>query len=278
MGREYQVTALLLNKFNLSKNKITQVRDFLHHAKELDKARELLRTAFSLQEEDIEKLGKRPKWYSSTKESKKNIVKKLLAPEFEKKGIKAESQEKLLKYLLKRDKNDSLETLFGEIAELKIEQSDIDLIRDFLRGDISENLAQKEPIIKQWLHSKLKLQDDECKKLIEFLQEDKDQQAAQPQQEKYGKEPVRPVLDKLIDQFNLTKAERDLIDETIFKGQSKHTAKESLIEKVGEALKSFFGQDNYPKIACAFNNLDRIRKMIKVEEELLWVKETTVAS
>ena len=270
MGKEYQVTALLVNKFNLSKNKITRLRDFLHHAKGLDKARELLRTAFSLQEKDIEKLEKREKWYSLMEESKKNTVKELLAPGFEKKGIKAESQEKFLKYLLKKDKNDALEAPFRELAELKIEPSDIDLIRDFLREKISQKeLATKEQNIKQWLGEKLNLQGKECDTLIQFLQKHKAQQAAQPQQEKYSKEPVRPVLDKLIDQFNLTKAERDLIDETIFQGKSSDTAKESLIAKVGAALKNFFGQDNYPKIACAFNNLDRIRAMIKEEKLLL---------
>ena len=113
--------------------------------------------------------------------------------------------------------------------------------------------------------------------MLEFLQQDKAQPAAQPQQEKYSQEPVRPVLEKLIDQFNLTKAEREVIDEAIFKGQRAHTAQESMIEKVGEALKSFFGQDNYPKIACAFNNLASIEAMIDAENRL-WVKEPTIGS
>lgn len=187
MGREYHVTALLLNKFRLSEKEIKSLRDFLHHAKGQDKPRELLRKTSS------------------------------------------------------------------------------------------KKLKPQELNIKQWLSEKLKLQDTACDTLLQFLQQDKAQPADQPQQEKYSQEPVRPVLDKLIAQFNLTKAEREVIDEAIFRGQSEHATPKSLLEKVGEALKSFFGQDHYPKIACAFNNLDSIEAMIEAEKQL-WVKETAIAS
>ena len=267
MGREYQVTALLVNKFGLIKGEIVQLRDFLHYAKRLQNVEQLLhlqslRTwiskTFSLQKVDIEILLKEGK--------------------IQQNKISAILQNKIsailhIKQVLSREKKDGLSNLASSgqlVQELGIEHSDVDLIFDFLNGEISQKkLAEKEKAINNLLREKLELQGEERKKLIEFLQKEKDQQPAQPQQEKYSKEPVRPVLDKLINQFNLTQTERNLIDETIFQGKSSDTAKESLIAKVGEALKSFFGQDNYPKIACAFNNLDRIRAMIKEERLLL---------
>ncbi|MEM7055522.1 MAG: hypothetical protein AAF392_01385 [Bacteroidota bacterium] len=258
MGREYQVIALLLNKFRLDEREVKSLRDFLHHAKGSDKTKELLRKAFSLQEADINK-------FLTNKD--KDTVKEILVPKFKEKGLKEESIANLLQYFLKKNNNDA-QRIFHLAQKLTIETSDIDLISDFLRGDISQKgLVNKEKNIKAWLGKKLKLQDTECDKLIDFLKKDKDPRE-QSKQEKYSDEPVRPVLDKLIDQFRLIKAERALIDEAIFKGQRGHTAQESMIEKVGEALKSFFGQDNYSNIACAFNNLDRIKEMIKAEKRL----------
>ena len=262
MGREYHVTALLLNKFGLSKNKITALRDFLHHAKRLHQVKAWLRKTASLQEAGIEKLLMEAK-----SEAKAHEMQKALKLE-----------EKEIEALLKGDGATMLASRGSLAKKLKLAPSAIDLISDFLREKISQKqLTTQAQNIKQWLGETLKLQDSACDTLLQFLQQDKAQPAAQPQQEKYSQEPVRPVLDKLIDQFNLTKAEREVIDETIFKGQRAHTAQESMIEKVGEALKSFFGQDNYPKIACAFNNLASIEAMIDAENRL-WVKEPTIGS
>jgi hypothetical protein len=130
-----------------------------------------------------------------------------------------------------------------------------------------EKLKEKREAIKRWLESQMGLKDEECEILLSFLQEAKTRDNGENEHPPYSDHPVRPVLNDLIDKFYFTQSERELIDKVIFQGQGKNVDQTSRREWLAEAIKSFFAVDHHPKIACAFNNLDKIKAMIEEEEK-----------
>jgi hypothetical protein len=135
------------------------------------------------------------------------------------------------------------------------------------RKPSEETLIAEKDKIKGWLKRTLKLEDAECEALLNFLVKEEKKRGNEGEVP-YSVHDVRPVLDKLINKFYLTSPERKLIDKAIFQGQGTTNYQVSLTEKLAEAFKSFLGNDNYPKIACAFNNLGKIKAMIEKEEDV----------
>jgi hypothetical protein len=131
-----------------------------------------------------------------------------------------------------------------------------------------ETLIAEKNKIKEWLKSTLKLEDEECEALLDFLGKEDKKRGNEGEVPYSEYKKARKVLDKLINKFYLTPPERKLIDKAIFQGQGKTSEQASLVEKLAEAFKSFLGNDNYPKIACAFNNLGKIKTMIEGEEKV----------
>jgi hypothetical protein len=139
-----------------------------------------------------------------------------------------------------------------------------------LRDDIGPKLRAEREKIEKWLKSNLGLEDGECNTLLEFLKENKEEDKGRGNGENelpYSGHDVRPVLDKLINKFDLNQAERELIDKVIFRGKGTSINQVSWREWLAEAFKSFVAVDHYPKIACTFNNLGKIKAMIEEEEK-----------
>jgi hypothetical protein len=129
-----------------------------------------------------------------------------------------------------------------------------------------------------WLMSKLELGDKECEALLNFLEKEDKKRGNEGEVPYSEYKEARKVLDKLINKFYLTLPERKLIDKAIFQGQGKTIEQASLVEKLAEAFKSFFSLDDYPKIACTFNNLDKIKTMIEEEEKVKSIKPSALSS
>jgi hypothetical protein len=155
-----------------------------------------------------------------------------------------------------------------EATESSIYEETVARLTDQDKKLSEKTLIAEKNKIKGWLKSKLKLEDEECEALLDFLKK-KNKERGGESEVPYSKyKAVRSVLDKLIDKFYLTPPERKLIDKAIFQGQGKAANQTSLAEKLGEAVRGFFGNGNYPKIACTFNNLDKIKKMIREEAKV----------
>jgi hypothetical protein len=167
------------------------------------------------------------------------------------------------------------------VNRLKLSGEQIDELRGFIglarkqaktmTSQTDSELKNKKETIEVWLKSKLELDNTECDHLLSFLKESKEKHNEQGngenEQTPYSGLAVRPVLDKLIDKFDLTESERKLIDEAIFQGHGENAVQTSWEEKLTKAFKNFFTVNHYPKIACAFNNLGKIKAMIEEEEK-----------
>ncbi|MEL6539635.1 MAG: hypothetical protein AAFP93_02600, partial [Bacteroidota bacterium] len=135
-------------------------------------------------------------------------------------------------------------------------------------------------VLKEWMLSKLQLSEKDFEILVEFLAQEKSVPSEDSSdQERYAdisvelkdgkKASVRPVLNKLINRFNLTVEEQALIDKTIFIGGDSRGEKEDLFwAKIVKVVSNFFARDNYLRIACSYNNLKNIKKLIHAEEQL----------
>lgn len=286
MGSEYRMTTLFRKRFDLDEPAVTTVRDFLDIVKKVSKAKQVLddllfedasdpELAKFFEEEVIDVIQGQKDYqkehlnyiYVSKKEqifgqnsnipSTENFVKEFKSKikDLCKQGDNTQNS--------RSPKTNQWKNFITNIKKSQLDSNH----RKFLDLLIEAGMNKEKKNVKKILTSKLVLDEKEAHTLITFLlQGKKDEQDQAQQEEKYSKDAnLRAVLDKLIDKFELIQEERDFIDKTVFRGQIRYTAPKPWREKLGKSLQGLFGKDHSPKISCAFNNLDRIREMIKAE-------------